>query len=208
MLKRFLPSQTHFFDFFQNAADILVQAATEFHTLLLNLDNPLPHVAKIAAYEIEADKIAHLIFEHLHKTFITPFDRHDIHNLTSQLDDILDLINRCAQRFSFYELKEIPKELISLAEICVRSSKLLREAVSRLHSLKNSEDILKACEDINHLESQAHILVLSGEKDLFLKQDDFKTFFKLKEVFSWTKQVINRCQDVANIIKGIVLEYS
>ncbi len=208
MLKRFLPAQTRFFELFQKSAELLVQAAAEFHSLLLDLNQPLKHVEAIAVYELEADKIAHIIFEQLHKTFITPFDRHDIHNLTSNLDDVLDVINRCAQRFSFYELKTVPQELIALAEISACCAQLLADAVSRLHSLKNTDVILKACEEINHLESQAHVLVLAGEKDLFLKQEDFKTFFKLKEVFSWTKQVINRCQDVANILKGIVLEYS
>lgn len=208
MLKRFLPSQENFFDFFQNAADLLVKAAVEFHSLLLDLEHPLKHVEAIAVFEEEADKIAHVTFEQLHKTFITPFDRHDIHDLTSRLDDVLDLINRCAQRFSFYELKSVPPELVSLAEISVRCAMLLKEAVARLHSLKHADEIFKSCEAINLLEGQAHKMVLAGEKDLFLKQNDFKTFFKLKEVYAWTKQVINRCQDVANIIKGIVLEYS
>jgi len=208
MLRRFLPSQDNFFAFFQKAADILVQAAIEFHTLLLNPENPKVHVDVIAAYEENADKIAHVTFELLHKTFITPFDRHDIHALTSKMDDVLDLINRCAQRLSFYELKQLPAELISLAEISVQCTQLLKEAISHLHALKNAPAILKSCNDIDHLEGQAHQLVLAGEKALFLKQDDFKTFFKLKEVYSWTKQVINGCQDAANTIKGIVLEYS
>ncbi len=208
MLKRFLPSQDNFFDLFQNTADILEQAAEEFHSLFLHPDNPQARVDAIAAYEEKADKIAHVTFEALHKTFITPFDRHDIHALTSSLDDILDLINRCAQRFSFYKLKQLPKELISLAETSVQCTQLLKQAVSHLHSLQQAASILKYCQDIDHLESLAHQLVLAGEKDLFLKQEDFKTFFKLKEVYAWTKQVINRCQDVANIIKGIVLEYS
>jgi predicted phosphate transport protein (TIGR00153 family) len=208
MLRRLLPTQNNFFDLFQKDADTLVLTASQFHALLLDLKNPQQYVDAIAIYEEEADKIAHVIFELLHKTFITPFDRHDIHQLTSNLDDVLDIINRCAQRLSFYELSEVPAELIALADLSLKCTKLLKEAIYRLDLLKNSADILKYCEDINTLESQAHQLVLAGEKDLFSKQEDFKTFFKLKEVYSWTKSVINRCQDVANIIKGIVLEYS
>ena len=208
MLKRLLPSQNDFFGLFQKAADTLVLTASEFHALLLHLEEPQAQVDKIAAYEEEADKIAHVTFELLHKTFITPFDRHDIHNLTSNLDDVLDIINRCAQRLAFYQLKSAPPEMVALAELCVQCTKLLKEAIYHLDLLSNSTEILRYCEDINKLESEAHQLVLAGEKDLFLKQDDFKTFFKLKEVYSWTKSVINRCQDVANIIKGIVLEYS
>jgi uncharacterized protein Yka (UPF0111/DUF47 family) len=208
MLKRFLPRQDGFFTQFQRIADILVLTATQFHIMLLDLDNQQKSVDAIAKYEIDADVIAHDTFELLHKTFITPFDRHDIHQLTSKLDDILDLINRCAQRFPFYELKTVPTEMTDLAEHAVQCTKLLKKAIYRLNSLDKSNEILKFCEDLNEIESLAHITVLAGEKDLFLDEQDFKTFFKLKEIYSRTKSVINSCQDVANIIKGIVLEYS
>ena len=112
MLRRFLPQQEGFFDLFQKTADLLVKTATEFHTMLLDLDNQQQHVDAIAAYEEEADRVAHTTFELLHKTFITPFDRHFIHHLTSGMDDILDLINRCAQRFPFYNLKSLPDEMV------------------------------------------------------------------------------------------------
>jgi uncharacterized protein Yka (UPF0111/DUF47 family) len=208
MLKRFLPRQDGFFTQFQKTADILVLTATQFHIMLLDLENQQKSVDAIANYENDGDNIAHATFELLHKTFITPFDRHDIHRLASKLDDILDLINRCAQRFPFYELKTVPTEMIELAHHAVQCTKLLKKAVYRLNSLDKSDEILAVCDDLNDIESQAHTTVLAGEKDLFLNEQDFKTFFKLKEIYSRTKSVINSCQDVANIIKGIVLEYS
>jgi uncharacterized protein len=208
MLKRFLPRQDGFFTFFQKSADILVLAATKFHTLFLESDNQQKNVDAIANYEEEGDTVAHATFALLHKTFITPFDRHDIHILTSRLDDILDLINRCAQRFPFYQLTNIPKELIELAALCVQCTELLKKAIGQLQTLDKSDEILKSCEAIDALESRAHQIVLIGEKDLFLHEQDFKTFFKFKDTYARTKEVINSCQDVANIIKGIVLEYS
>lgn len=208
MLKRFLPRQEGFFKLFQNTADILVTATTQFHTLLHNLDHQQQYVDAIAHYEQEADQITHHTFKLLHKTFITPFDRYDIHKLTSGLDDILDLINRCAQRFPFYQLKEVPDDMTRLAELSREASVLLNQAVYRLHSLKKSDEILKYCDDIDIIESEAHRVVLAGEKNLFLHEKDFKHFFKLKEIYAQTKLVINRYQDVANLIKGIVLEYS
>ncbi len=208
MLKRFLPRQTGFFKLFQNTADTLVTATTQFHTMLHNLDNQQQYVDAIARHEQEADQITHHTFTLLHQTFITPFDRYDIHKLTSGLDDILDLINRCAQRFPFYQLKEVPDEIAKLAELSMQASMVLNQAVYRLHSLNKSDEILKACDEIDKIESEAHQVVLAGEKNLFLHEKDFKHFFKLKEIYAQTKQVINRCQDVANLIKGIVLEYS
>ncbi|MEO8400254.1 MAG: DUF47 family protein [Gammaproteobacteria bacterium] len=208
MLKRFLPRQEGFFKCFQKTADTLVTATTLFHTMLHNLDKQQEYVDSIQTYEHEADQITHQTFELLHKTFITPFDRYDIHQLTSGLDDILDLINRCAQRFPFYQLKKVPDEIIKLAELSMQASNLLNRAVYRLHSLKKSDEILQFCEEIDRIESEAHQTVLAGEKKLFLEEKDFKHFFKLKEIYAQTKLVINRCQDVANMIKGIVLEYS
>ena len=208
MLKRFLPREDGFFQLFQKAADILVNSTTEFHSMLHNLKDFQTHVDNIAANEEAGDQIAHASFELLHKTFITPFDRHDIHRLTSGLDDVLDLINRCAQRFPFYGLTKVPEEMISLAEIAMQCSVYLNQAVYHLHSLKKSQEIFRFCEEIDNCESKAHQIVLSGEKQLFIDEKDFKHFFKLKEIYSQTKAVINRCQDVGNVIKGIILEYT
>ena len=176
--------------------------------MLHNLDEQQQYVDSIAYAEQQADQIAHHTFKLLHKTFITPFDRYDMHKLTSGLDDILDLINRCAQRFPFYELKQVPDEISKLAELSMQASILLNQAVYRLHSLKKSDEILVCCDGIDKIESEAHQTVLAGEKKLFVEEKDFKHFFKLKEILAQTKLVINRCQDVGNMIKGIVLEYS
>lgn len=208
MLKRLLPRQDNFFQLFEKAADKLVLASTEFSNMLQNLDNQQHYVDEIAKHEEEADQIAHSNFELLHKTFITPFDRYDIHELTSTLDDIIDLINRIAQRFPFYALQEVPEEMIKLSQLSAAATNQLKQAIYCLHSLKNAEEIFTFCNMIDNLESQAHKVVLSGERKLFLEENDFKRFFKHKEIYAHCKLVINRCQDVANILKGIVLEYS
>lgn len=208
MLKKFLPRSEGFFDLFQKTADILATTAIQFHAMLNDLEYQQQYVDAIAAYEDDGDKIAHATFELLHKTFITPFDRHDIHELTSGLDDILDFINRCAQRFPFYELKKVPNEMIKLAQLSMQASMLLKEAIYRLNTLKKTDEILNFCAGIDHIESEAHQVVLAGEKDLFMHENDFKHFTKLKDIYTRTKSIINSYQDVANIIKGIVLEYS
>jgi uncharacterized protein len=208
MLKRLLPRQTTFFELFQQAVDKLQFASIEFSEMLQHLDNQQHYVDKISNYEKEADRIAHANFELLHKTFITPFDRHNIHELTSALDDIIDLINRITQRFPFYELKVVPAETVMLSLLSVEATHHLKKSVYCLHSLKNSADIFKHCNEIDRVEGEAHQIVIAGEKKLFLEEQDFKQFFKLKEIYAHTKLVINRCQDVANILRGIVLEYS
>jgi len=208
MLKRFLPRQVTFFQYFQNTVDKLLLASTEFSNMLQSLNNQQHFVDAIAKHEEEADQIAHQTFEMLHKSFITPFDRNDIHELTSTMDDIIDLINRIAQRFPFYQLTSVPQEAIQLSLLSVKATAHLQQAIYCLHSLKNASEIFNHCNQIDYVETEAHQVVLAGEKKLFLDENDFKQFFKLKEIYSHTKLVINRCQDVGNILKGIVLEYS
>jgi predicted phosphate transport protein (TIGR00153 family) len=208
MLKRLLPQQDNFFVLFQKAADKLLLSSTEFTNLLQHLDNQQHYVDEIAKHEEEADQIAHSNFELLHKTFITPFDRNDIHELTSTLDDIIDLINRIAQRFPFYQLTAVPEEMIQLSQLSAEATGHLKASIYCLHSLKNADEIFKHCREIDKVESKAHKVVLAGERKLFMDENDFKQFFKLKEIYAHTKLVINRCQDVANILKGIILEYS
>ena len=208
MLRRLLPKQESFFDLFEKAADKLQLASTEFSNMLQHLDNQQHYVDLIAKHEEEADQIAHTNFELLHKTFITPFDRYDIHALTSTLDDILDLINRIAQRFPFYQLTSVPDEMIRLSRLSTEATTQIRQSVSCLKSMKNAQTIFEHCKEIDKIEHKAHITVLAGEEKLFRDETDFKQFFKLKEIYGHTKLVINRCQDVGNIIKGIILEYS
>src|SRR3990167_4255239 len=208
MLKRFLPRQDNFFRLFQQAADKLFAASSQFSHLLKDLGRQQDYVNSIAKHEEEADQIAHQNFELLHKTFITPFDRHDIHALTSTLDDILDLINRIAQRFPFYQLTSVPDEMIRLSRLSTEATTQIRQSVSCIKSMKNAQTIFEHCKEIDKIEHKAHITVLAGEEKLFRDETDFKQFFKLKEIYGHTKLVINRCQDVGNIIKGIILEYS
>ena len=208
MLKRLLPRQEKFFDLFKQTAERLYFASVEFATMLQDLSNQQQYVNRIVLFEEEADHLALTTFELLHKTFITPFDRNDIHELTSTMDDIVDLINRIAQRFPFYHLTEVPEEIVALAKLSTDATKHLKLAVYCLPSLKYSHEIFKECDAIDRVEGEAHHVVLAGEKKLFETEEDFKRFFKLKEIYGHTKQVINRCQDVANILRGIVLEYS
>lgn len=208
MLKRLLPGQSHFFPLFQKSSDIIVSAATEFQKMLHDLSNQQKYVDHIAKYEHEADEVAHQTYELLHKTFITPFDRHDINHLTGGLDDILDLLNRCAQRFPYFQLDCVPQEMLSLVDISLQSCLLVQKVIYQLSSLKKSKEMLKLCQEIDAHESQAHLFVLAGEKKLFIEENDFKNFFKLKQIYSQIKLVINGCQDVGNIVKGIILEYS
>lgn len=208
MLKKFLPQKNEFFIKFQNMADILVAATEQFYEMVNNLEKHQNYVDQIANYEQQADQITYSTLQLLHQTFITPFDRHEIHELADGLDDILDLVNRCTQRFPFYKLHALPEEIIGLADLSYKATVILSKAVYHLHSSKHYPEILQWCKEISDIESHAHLLVIAGEEKLFLDENDFKHFFKLKWIYGKTKLVVNRTKDVANAIKGIVFEYS
>jgi predicted phosphate transport protein (TIGR00153 family) len=208
MLKRFLPEEDRFFKLFQQMADLVVTASTAFHSMLHDLPHLQTYVDKIATHEREADEITYQTFQLLHKTFITPFDRNDIHRLASDLDDILDSVNRSAQRFPFYQLEDIPSEIIKLSEYGMRCCVLLNQAVYKLHHLKKANAIFQYCDEINKLEDVSDQWVLAGERILYLEEQNFKQFYKLKKIYEQTKLVITRCKNVGNLIQGIVLEYS
>lgn len=208
MLGKFLPKQKTFFDFFKKASDKLLLAATEFGQLVNDLPAVVNHAKRITDYEHEGDAIALLSYQLLHKTFITPFDRHDIHLLTTQLDDILDRINRLAQRFVIYHFQKVPPEIDMLAKINIQITEKVKQAVAKLDSLKNQQVIVEICLNIDQLENDAEAVLLTGLDNLFVQETDCKQLIKLKEVFEQIKAITNACQDVANLVKSIMLEYA
>lgn len=208
MLKRFLARKQSFFESFQQSADLMHIAAGEFYHAVQNITDLQRSVDLIAGYEAQGDAVTYATFERLHKTFITPFDRNDIHELTACLDDILDLIHSCAQRLPYYHMDTVPPHLVELTHLCLQATLAAKNTVALLHSLKESTQIFKLCREIGDLQDQAHSVVIAGEQELFVNMDDFKEFFKCKDLYARIKSIINRCNDLANIITGIVLEYS
>jgi hypothetical protein len=208
MLKKFLPKEEGFFENFQGLTEQLVKATGHFSRMLSDLDNADQYAAEIAACEARGDAIVYSTLELLHKTFITPFDRYDIHHLTSGLDDILDAVNRSAKRFPMYRFTTIPQEILALGKLACHASELVKKAVGQLSSLKNDVEIINVCGQLNEVESAADHVLLAGVSNLFEQEVDFKHLLKTKELYEQINKVINACQDTGNLIKGIVLEYS
>ncbi len=208
MLKIFFPSDEDFFKLFQSAAEELVKASQQFKLMLSDLNNKELYSKQISHHEHCADKIEELTLAKLHKTFITPFDRYDIHRLVSKLDDSVDYIKRTTQKIVTYEVKSTPLEIVTLGDLCHRSSEIILKAVSSLNSLKNSTEILSLCDAIKPLEGASQHIVLAGVAKLYKEESDFKKLIITKELYEDTKNIIGGCRIVAVIIKDIVLEYS
>jgi len=206
MFGRFMPTEGKFFEIFNAHAKCMVSASKELELLIDNLADAEVHKQNVQAAEKAADKLTHEAIDLLHKTFITPLDRDEIHKLISTMDDALDLMEDVATAISLYDVQAVTAEASQLAHICTTSTQRVQTAVGLLSDMKQAREILTACEDIDRLESDADRLLRSAMSKLFREEDNVKTLIKLKAIYELLEAITDKCEDVANIIEGIVLE--
>jgi uncharacterized protein len=206
MFGRFMPTEGKFFEIFNAHAKCIVDASRELELLIDNLEEAEVHKQNVQANEKRADKLTHETIDLLHKTFITPLDRDEIHKLITTMDDILDLMEDVATAISLYDVRAVTSEASQLAHICTATCTRVQNAVELLADMKRASEILKICEDIDRLESDADRVLRSAMSKLFREEDDVKTLIKLKAIYELLETITDKCEDVANIIEGIVLE--
>ena len=208
MFGRLMPREGRFFELFNQLADELIMGARELATLMTSGDDIERRAYNIESIEKRGDKIAHDAIELLHKTFITPLDRDDIHQLVSKMDDILDMIEDTSQSIYAYDVHSITPEARRLAELCVACVEKVKTAVGMLSNMDNATAIMIVCQDIDRLESEADHVMRSAMAKLFRDEPDVKQVMKMRSVYEMLESVTDRCEDVANVIQGIVLENS
>ena len=208
MLARLMPREGRFFDLFNAHAERIIEGSRELAAMIGSFSELDAHAQRIDGAERAADKITHECITLLHKTFITPFDREQIHQLITAMDDILDLIQDVAESIALYDLRSVTPEAKQLAEICQMCCERVRTAVSLLKNVKDADAILKTCQEIDRLESDADRVMRSAMSKLFRDEADVKQLIKLRTIYELLEQITDRCEDVANIIEGIVLENS
>lgn len=208
MFGRLMPRENRFFELFNEHAEQVVQGSRELATLMAVSNDLERRAYNIETFEKRADKITQTTIELLHRTFITPLDRDDIHKLITKMDDILDLIEDAAQLVFLYDIRVVTAEEKRLADICVVCGEKVQEAVKLLSNMKNAAAIMKICDDIDRLESEADHVMRSAMAKLFRDEPDVRQLIKLRAVYQTLEAVTDTCEDVANIIEGIVLENS
>ena len=212
MFARFMPQEGKFFDLFNSHAEQVVLGSQALVALLSVINESDSEAAKqceiIDTIENRADSITHETMRQLHKSFITPLDREEIHQLITRLDDILDLIQDVAHTITLYNVNRITVEAISLGELCRSCCERVRAAVALLPSMDNGAQILKICHEIDQLESAADREMRGAMSRLFREEPDVRELIKFKAIYELLETVTDRCEDVANIIEGIVLENS
>lgn len=208
MLSRLLPRQSNFFDYFEQLAALSVQGARALGELSKDGADFDSVAARIKGFEHDADEVTHTCMETLHKTFITPIDRNDIHRLASKLDDIMDLIDGAARQMALFEVASLPEAAREATTVLELATEAVERAVKGLRNMKNATTILGECVRINELENQADRIKASSVAHLFREESNAIVVLKWHEIYQALENVTDACEDVANVIEGIVLEHA
>jgi predicted phosphate transport protein (TIGR00153 family) len=156
--------------------------------------------------EGEADEVTKTIFLSLHKTFITPFDRWEIKDLAKALDDMIDYMEDIPQRAKLYGPGSFTPEMAALGQIALRATEKVQEAVALLSDMRNAERIIKICQEICEIESEADYVMRAGMVRLFAEVSDARALIRAKEIYELFEAAVDRCEDAADVIHGVVLE--
>ena len=211
---KLLPKEGNFFLMFNQHADRIVEAARAFSMLVENYSD----VSSREKYNIEvdnaeraADRVTHDVNKLIHQTFITPIDREQIHSLINTMDDVADLIQDSAETMALYDIHHMTDEIKRLTDLSLRCCERVRDAVKLIDKLSDpatAEAALKTCEEIDRLESDADRVMRTAMSKLFREEPDVREVIKLKAIYELLETITDKCEDVANLIEGIVLENS
>ena len=203
---RIFPRDEKFYDFFEACTKKVVEGALQLEELIKDFRDVQVKTKQIKDIEHEGDLVTHDTIESLNRTFITPLDREDIHGLITSLDDVLDYIEACAERLFLFKIEKTTAESILLSGILVKAVKQLDQAVSQLRRLKEADSILKHCAEIGRLENEGDYLNRAAVAKLFEPGNNPLEVIKWKEIYETMENAIDRCEDVANVLEGIVLK--
>jgi len=214
LFKKLLPKEGDFFEMFNQHAERMVEGAHAFKKLVANYGDLAlreQYNGEVDSAERAADKVTHEVNRLIHSTFITPIDREQIHTLINTMDDVADLIQDSAETMALYDVRHMTEEITRLTDLSVRCCERVKEAVGLLNKLSDHNTAvaaLKTCEEIDKLESDADRVMRSAMSKLFREEPDVREVIKLKAIYELLETITDKCEDVANVVEGIVLENS
>lgn len=201
-----IPKETAFFDLFDKATDNAHQCAVALAEFLERYDDLEGRMRRIKELEHIGDELTHETIERLNQTFITPLDREDIHDLVCRVDDILDRIDTAVDRICLFKLQKPMEESKQLARCLVRSTALIKEMMPFLRSMKGADEVRRRVREVHRLESEADTIERQALLHLFENDPDPILVIKWKNVIEVLESATDKCEDVANVIEGIVLK--
>jgi uncharacterized protein Yka (UPF0111/DUF47 family) len=201
-----MPKDTVFYDLFEGLASHAVSCAGHLHRLATAFPNGMDEIQRIRQEEHDADQLTHQALERLDRTFITPFDREDIHALVGELDSIVDNINALAKRLASYHVKALEPAFVKQAEILMQATVALAEAVKKLRTSRKLTDLQAKIIEVHRLENVGDDNHLAAISKLFEPGTDPLHVIKWKEFFQFMESAIDGCEDATNVIERIILK--
>jgi predicted phosphate transport protein (TIGR00153 family) len=199
-----IPREVRFFDLFEQQSRHIIEAAQLLHDLVHNFSDARAKAHLIKEVEHRGDSLTHEIVKRLNTTFITPLDREDIHDLGTRLDDVLDYIEAAAERLVVYRIKEPTSAARAMADVIVPMTHAMDRAIKCLRTM--DPGFHEHAVEVNRLENTADNLLRDSLAALFEEQADPIEVIKWKEIYETMEIVTDRCEDVANVIEGIILK--
>jgi predicted phosphate transport protein (TIGR00153 family) len=202
---RLLPRAEEFFDLFVQVANLNREAAQQLRALFeAPPDRRAPIVEALKRLEHEADQVTHEVVNRLDRTFITPLDREDIHQLASDLDDVMDVMDGTARRTQIFRIGVAPAGVLHLVEVIERMVSVLAEGVAKL---KKGDDVMRYCVEAKKLEEEGDVIYHEVLGQLFDKEKDALEVIKWKEIYDNLERTLDEAEDVANVLESITIKH-
>ncbi|OBR94798.1 MULTISPECIES: DUF47 domain-containing protein [Clostridium] len=202
----FTPKEDKFYEFFVQTANIAYTEAKLLLDFLNNLENSEENLKKLKEVEHEGDKKQHEILEQLNKTFITPIDREDIYAIANDMDNIIDYMESTASRFVMFNVNECTEDAISLSKMIVQCCKELIIIMEELKNMKTSKQLSKKIIEVNRIEEEGDVVSRKAIGDIFRKDIEVIDVIKWREIYQYLEDTLDACEDLANVIEGVVMK--
>jgi predicted phosphate transport protein (TIGR00153 family) len=203
-----IPRDRKFFALFEQSAKNAVKIAQQLKDMVYIWENVKERVGIINDLEHQGDAITHQIFEQLHRSVITPFDREDIALLAHSLDDVSDFVHEAADAMLLYKVARPTGRAKELVDVVVQAVAEVEKAVSEIHDRVGRKHLIERCVEINRLENIGDSVFRSAMAELFDDSTDFAGLIKWREIYTHMENVIDRCEDIANILEGVAIKYA
>lgn len=212
-LSKLMPREGDFYGLFIEHGARIMEGSDAFSAMLANYDDPVlreQHARAVDSAERQADKLTAEVVRLLHKSFITPIAREQILSIINAMDDVLDLLQDVTETLTLYDVRALTDEVHQLASLSAKCCHRVQHAVTLLPRLGESdvaEAALKTCDEIDRLESDADRVLRAAMSALFRHEPDVRELIKMKAIYELLEAVTDRCEDVANLIEGVVIEH-
>jgi uncharacterized protein Yka (UPF0111/DUF47 family) len=203
-----IPREMRFFDMFDEMAATLSRASAKFHDLVTAFTDVPRRCQEIKHEEELGDESVERIIKALDRSFITPFDREDIHTLATKMDDVLDNMEKTAYRFLEFRIDKPSPQAVELARIIKDACIRLEDAIKSCRNMKRPEDIHSNVQEIGRLENEADRIYRDADGSLFADPPDILTLIKWRELYEWLEATVDSCKEVAQVISEIVIKGS